>query len=409
MRLQGEAADIPHGALIAVTAAASLLTTRRDTDLSVDRVMSIIASRGAGRRAYTAVVVGWNGGACTALAEAGVQVTVVDTSRPAEALPDGVEFFPGPAAGVDASEAFADHLELLARVVSPHTRPVLFAASDAGLLAIAAWRERLDRVFAVACAAPEIVRRLVSKAAFADWASAVGLPIPPSIVVRDTEQLAQLLPGVPLPCLVKPEHTFVLEEAAGQKLFCARSPDEVEAAVRTCLANGQAALLQVDISDAGRSPQWSLAALCAEDGTIRKAVLARKLRQIRWGAGTAMETVPMDDRLFTLAQQLTSRLGVSGLVEIELRADAAAVPHIIEVNPRIWRQALLPAAAGVNLMFDAHQMALGRPIAASSPYRTGIGWLRWRGDLTACLGMLRRREISPLAIVRSLPRVRVVE
>jgi D-aspartate ligase len=355
-----------------------------------------------------ALLVGRNRGACAALARAGVRVAVVDSQPAGREVPRGVPFFRVAPYGPPAPAAFADRLEDVARRISPRGRPVLFAVSDTALLAIAAWHERLAKTFEVCCPPPALSRLLVDKAAFALWCAGHGVPAPAARVVRTVPELPAALESISAPLIVKPHHTFALEESCERKLYWAHDAAEAQEQARECLGQGLEVVLQEDLSGP-RAVQWSLAGVCDERGQICDAVLARKLRQITWGAGTAMETARMDERILALAQDVCSKLGLEGLFELEICEPRPGDLRVLEVNPRIWRQVRLPLAAGVNLLHRAYLRRLGLPVPPARTYRAGVGWLRWRGDLSACLALLRRRALRVLPFARSLVRVRVIE
>jgi predicted ATP-grasp superfamily ATP-dependent carboligase len=361
--------------------------------------------------ARAAILLGRNRGACVALARAGVRVAVVDSAPAGREVPRGVPFFRIAPYAPPAPAAFADRLEDVARRILPGGRPVLFAVSDAGLLAVATWHDRLEATFDIACPPPALTRLLVDKAAFALWCAQSGIPTPAARVVRLPGELEDALAAIVPPLIVKPHHTFALEEVHERKLYWAATAEEAYARARDCLDQGLAVVLQEDLSGPG-TVQWSLAGLCDEHGQLREAVLARKLRQITWGAGTAMETAPMDARIRGLAQEVCTRLrshGALGLFEMEICEPSPGDLRVLEVNARIWRQVRLPAAAGVNLLHRAFLRRLSLPLPPVKGYRAHVGWVRWRADFSACLALLRRRALSVLPLARSLTRVRVIE
>jgi D-aspartate ligase len=356
----------------------------------------------------TALVVGRNRGACIALKGAGVKVAVIDSQPAGGEVPRGVPFFRVAPYGPPAPAAFADRLEDVARRIQPGGRPVLFAVSDTALLAIAAWHERLAKTFEICCPPPALSRLLVDKAEFALWCASHGVAGPAARVVRKVAELPEALAAMTPPIIVKPHYTFALEEVRERKLYWARTAAEAREQARECLAQGLEVVLQEDLSGPG-AVQWSLAGVCDEHAQIREAVLARKLRQITWGAGTAMETAPMDGRIRALAQEVCGKLGLEGLFEIEICEPRPGDLRVLEVNPRIWRQVRLPLAAGLNLLHRAYLRRLRVPVPNQDDYRARVGWLRWRGDVSACLALLRRRALRVLPFAQSLLRVRVIE
>ncbi len=356
-----------------------------------------------------AVILGHNFGAVRALRREAVPVAMIHDA-PLPRRVEGLSAFdlcPDYSPGA-ADTAWADRLIALADTDDSAARPILFPASDRGLLAVAAHHEQLAEAYTLACPAPHIVETLIDKVKFALWAEAHGVSIPPSRVYRVGESLEGAGEQAPLPCIVKPSLTFRLEESSGVKLFRAHTPQEVETLARRCHDQGLDVALQTDLS-LGESVQWSLAAVAGEGGRLIGSVLARKIRQAPWGAGTAVETLPPDARMTALAKQLCGAMGLMGLFEMEFRPDASGAPRVIEVNPRIYTQVLLPAAAGINLLHLGYLQAAGLPMPPIGDYRRGMGWISRRRDLRVSLGLLRRGELAPVEWLRSLVRARVWE
>jgi predicted ATP-grasp superfamily ATP-dependent carboligase len=354
-----------------------------------------------------AIVLGDNLAACRVLRREGVRVAMVNDVPPASGL-NGLEFHRCPRYGSPQYDgAWLRSMLSLAKGLGSSGQPVLFPSSDAALLTVARERAALDQAYVVTCSAPELVYCLVSKVGFASWARANGIPTPESWTVRTFGELEQCLNEVPLPCIVKPELTFLLEDYEDTKLLCACTREEVRRFAERILSRDLQVVLQEDLSGA-RSIQWSLAGVCDPAGNIRQAVLSRKLRQIPWGAGTAMETIPMDEVVLEIGRAACHKLGLRGLFEMELRPAPTGAPQVIEINARIWTQVALPAAAGVNLLHAAYRAATGWPLASCADYRPGVGWVRWPDDLHVSHRQLRKGELSPVAFLRSLLRVRVV-
>src|SRR5262249_20212332 len=304
------------------------------------------------------VILGASRGSAKALAAAGVSVVILDDDPEGVESPPAVIRCPPYAEGAPSDSWLGFLLELAPRLDGGR-RPVLFCTSDRGVLASRARLPELEAAFVVPGPRPDLARTLVDKVLFAGWCRERGLAIPESRIVRRAEDVSDAaLAAVPLPCLVKPSMTFVLERTHRTKLFQARTRPELAQAIRNCFRLGLDAVVQEDLSQ-GSPVQWSLAGISSAAG-LRGAVLARKLRQVPWGGGTAGGTVPMDDAILEHGRLFCRAAGPLGLFEMELRPDAAGDPKIIEVNARIWSQVDLPRAAGVNLLHLAYLHALGR-------------------------------------------------
>jgi predicted ATP-grasp superfamily ATP-dependent carboligase len=366
-------------------------------------------SNGTHAREPVVVLLGDNRGACHVLARHGIRVVLVDDAPPARMLPELHAFHrcPSYTRREDDAAWLTEMLAVAARFAG-HGRPVLFPATDRGLLAIAKFHDPLGEAYAMATPPPDMVTTLTNKASFAEWCRRENIPMPASEVVRSAADLDACADKVPLPCIVKPDYTFELERLEGPKLFWTDNRAELRARAATCLRHGLDVVLQADLSSS-RPVQWSVSGLCASPGEITHAVMAHKLRQVRWGAGTAVETRPMDARVESLARRVCQRLGLLGLFEMELCASADGDPLVLEINPRIWSQVRLATAAGADLLYWAYRLALGKPIGSQPRYRPWVGWLSLRRDVRVSARLLRERPATAVAWARSLARVRVID
>lgn len=355
-----------------------------------------------------AVIFGPSTAAATVLLRHGIPVTLVHDAPLHGRVPDGASFQLCPGYGDQSDDAaWVEGLSRAAGGGPASPQPILFPSTDRALLAVGRQRARLDACFTVAAPPPDIAAMVIDKAAFAAWALERRLPIPDSLLIpRGSDPAA--IRALPLPVIVKPQHTFQLEESDGAKLFLAADYDQAVEMVKRCHSRGMDVVAQQDLSAFGTC-QWSLCVLCGPGGAVTAAVLARKLRQVAWGAGTAVETISMDPHVLEAGTQMCHALGSPGLFEIELRPDAAGAPRVIEVNARIWSQVALPQRAGIDLLYGAWCAAAGRPVAMPARYRAGIVWWSWKRDLRVSASLAKHGRLNAGEFLSSIARARVIE
>jgi predicted ATP-grasp superfamily ATP-dependent carboligase len=364
--------------------------------------------RARGQAGAVAVVLGPNVPACQNLHESGVPVVMADSTSPRHPY-KGLEFQRVPTYGIRENEpGWLPEMLRLGERLARRGKPVLFPCTDEALAAVARERAALDKAFVVASPPPDVVMRMINKADFAIWAEQNGIRTPRSAVATDQASLERAAASFELPCIVKPEFTSVLETLEDTKLLFARERGEIVDFGQRILAHGMRVILQEDLTRDG-TIQWSLAGICDDKSVIRQALLARKLRQRPWGAGTAVETMPMDEVLRAIGQDFVSKARLTGLFELELRPSRDGTPMVIEMNPRIWTQVRLAAHAGLNVLHAAYKAALGEPIEERRRYKPYVGWIGWRRDLSRSQQMLLAREISLGDLLRSWARVRIVD
>ncbi len=100
------------------------------------------------------------------------------------------------------------------------------------------------------------------------------------------------------------------------------------------------------------------------------------------------------------AEALVREINLEGYSEVEFRRDAAGVPYLMEINPRLSASVEVAVRAGVDFPYLLYQWASGGPIERVASYRIG-GWMRHLGgDITTTIAALRqqgRPGVSPPA------------
>src|SRR5207247_3985369 len=91
------------------------------------------------------------------------------------------------------------------------------------------------------------------------------------------------------------------------------------------------------------------------------------------------------------AESLVREINLEGYSEVEFRRDAAGVPYLMEINPRLSASVEVAVRAGIDFPWLVYQWASGGPIEKADGYRTG-GRIRQLGrDNSRTIAMLRQR------------------
>jgi len=91
------------------------------------------------------------------------------------------------------------------------------------------------------------------------------------------------------------------------------------------------------------------------------------------------------------AEALVREIDLEGYSEVEFRRDAAGVPYLMEINPRLSASVEIAVRAGVDFPHLLYQWASGGPVERVAGYRVG-GWMRHLGgDIYTTVTALRQR------------------
>lgn len=112
--------------------------------------------------------------------------------------------------------------------------------------------------------------------------------------------------------------------------------------------------------------EFSVDVLAGPDGVI--AAVPRTRTRVDSGVSIAGRTVH-DPELEDAARAVAVAIGLVGVANVQLRRDADGVPALLEVNPRFPGAMPLTIAAGVDMPSLVLDLALGRPLPASIPFR----------------------------------------
>ena len=323
--------------------------------------------------------------ACRTLHDAGYSVSAVADQRPAAThwsrCCDSRHVLVDPKHDADA---FVDGL---AAIVAREPHAVLLPGADAALLTISERRARLEPHVLLGMPAPEAVAAATDKIALVDAADAAGLPSPETAVCHSHADGVEAARALGLPVVVKPRRTAFEQDGAvhqrGSVLIA--DPAELE---RSIDGFGSPYLVQRVVTGA----VWSAAGVMTPAGLIGFAV-ARYLRTWPPEAGNVAfaETVEPPAELRDGVTALLSRLGWSGIFELELIRAADGRFFSIDLNPRLYGSLALASRAGAPLAPLFCDWLLGRdprPLTA----RAGVRY-RWEdADVRHALARFKSRR-----------------
>lgn len=239
---------------------------------------------------------------------------------------------------------------------------------------IAHARAELEPLARLAIADARALATVTDKRATLELARSLGVPVPPTRVVRTVAEARAAAAGMSLPLVLKPavSRLYFPEEdriEPGAVRF-AHDAAELEHGMRA-LEGRHEVLLQSYVEGVGVGVEC-----LARDGEVLRAFQHRRLAEIPicGGASAWRESVPLDPTLFTHARALVAALGWTGLVMVEFKLGER--PWLLEINGRVWGSLPLACLCGVD--FPAELAALDFPsdvrtsTRALGEYRVGV-------------------------------------
>ena len=272
-------------------------------------------------------------------------------------------------------ENWADGLWELCRTVGRQRgcRPALLPVGAGTLGLLARERERFQDVCGLCIPTAEQLALFNSKAAVNALARSLDIPVPDQFIRAAGESAADFAARMPMPCVVKPDWGEGLGLPAGARYVIARTPGEAaDAYERFAAMDGGGPIVQ------GYLPGRALGcSVIADGGRVAACLCHRRIREwpVSGGPSTCCESVQAPE-LEEHVRHLAAHTGFTGPAMFEFKEDAAGVPRLLEVNPRVWGSYPLTRAAktGMSLTWAAlawngANAASPVPLPAPAPFR----------------------------------------
>jgi D-aspartate ligase len=305
-------------------------------------------------------------------------------------------------------------LERLAPELPTPGFAVLMPCTDAAVLAISEWRDRLAAAYRFVMPDHDVLELLVDKVRFAEHAIADGLAFPETAILRDRDAAVRAATTLSFPAVVKPP-IKTARWFAGTSLKAIRvaTPDELLETYDRASTWADVLIAQSWI-DGDESALYSCNAYFDRAGEPVATFIARKIRQWPPDTGTSSLGVEVrDDAVLEESIRLFRSVGYRGLAYLEVKRDAAT-GRLAIIEPNLGRptgRSSIAERGGVELLLTAYCDALGEPLpAARSQHYVGVKWIYWRHDLQAAVVRWRRGELGPGGWLRSVwgPKIEAV-
>jgi D-aspartate ligase len=285
-------------------------------------------------------------------------------------------------------------------------RAVLFAAEDDYVAAVSRHKTLLEEHFIIPVLSWDRMRLLVDKEEQLKLARGAGIEIPPTAVIRSSEDLAKAADAVTFPGILKAAGANMLRMRTGLKVIRVHTRDDLETAYERISFCGTV-LLQEEIP--GPDDAVLLAGTYHDADSRPQAVFTgRKLRQHPRGFGNTRAGESLwSDELADATLELLAAVPYHGLSDVEFKRDARdGRLKFMEINARQGLWSPLARAAGVNLAYIAYRDSIGRPCPTPRQI-DGVRWTDMLMDGPDSLKELWRGELRPAEWMASLRGLRV--
>ncbi len=281
----------------------------------------------------------------------------------------------------------SDFLEAVERVVVERDYQLVFACSDAEIVALSRERERISA--RMPYADHETILGAIDKLQLSHAAQAVGMATPP-IASSVAEARERWGAGA---MIVKESLHGTLDTTGHISHLAPASftdPTAAEQRIEEIRATGGMPILQPFIT--GRLMAFSSVVDGNGQMLARVQQVAERTYPREAGLSVRARTIAIDEQLAELVARLLSRLGWFGLSELQFILPTAGPPVLLDFNGRFYGSLALALAAEVNLPDIWARIATGRDPSQAGDARPGVRYQWLEGDLRAA----RERSRGPL-------------
>lgn len=280
-------------------------------------------------------------------------------------------------------------------------RAVLVPVSDAWAMTVAALPAALTRRFPASTPRPEVLRRLVDKGEFAGLLEATAVPHPFTVPVATAADLARVPEEVIGRAFLKPRDSQRFFARYGVKAWRVTNRADAAARLATLAADGVEVVCQEYLPGAA-SDHYFVDGFADRTGRVRAIFARRRLRMYPpdFGNSSCVVSVPRTEVADAVAalERLVAHLGYRGIFSAEFKRDARdGGLKLLEVNARAWWYVEFAGRCGVDVVAQAYDDALGRPVKAVDDYDVGRELIFPYYDYHA---LRREGRLGPAALAR---------
>jgi predicted ATP-grasp superfamily ATP-dependent carboligase len=285
-------------------------------------------------------------------------------------------------------DLFADRvLELTSRLDAALLLPI----SEASALAVLP--RRAEIVAAIPFPRLEDFTGICDKARVLAAAATVGIAVPKQIVVNGPGELISAVEMVGYPAVLKPSRSVVDSDSRRHKTAVSYVHSAAEAAETARRTPIEVYPLLVQRRLVGRGHAISV---ILWDGDLKAAFAHQRVLEKPPSGGVSVlrQSIPLDRDLLERSLRLLRQFSWQGVAMVEFKDDdRTGVPHLMEVNGRMWGSVQLAIDAGVDFPSLLARCALADSPSPTLGYRTGVR-TRWEwGEIDHLLSRLfRSRE-----------------
>jgi D-aspartate ligase len=275
---------------------------------------------------------------------------------------------------LDAGASDAEHVAAIDAYASAigGPRPVLLCTTDTAALLVDANADALAHAYRFPRPPIGVAAAMADKGALAELCAAHGVPTARTVVPRTLAEAHAFAADTGFPVMVKAADPRRIDWSVGHKsAFKVADAAALDAYIGDVHGSGgvRANVLLQEFVPGGSDTIWFFHGYFDERSTCRFGFVGQKLREHPPGAGaTTLAVRRVNDAVRDTAMRLLQAIGYRGIVDAELRFDAATGRHLVlDLNPRAGANfRLFVTRDGLDVVRTCYLDLTGQPVPATA-------------------------------------------
>lgn len=272
-------------------------------------------------------------------------------------------------------------------------KAVFLSDDDDAILAFSRHRERLSEYFSFLYPNAGIVEKVLDKQQFCSLSMNCGLPVPASFAISSRQELKNILPRLPFPCVIKPtnrsdwyDENFTQVMGGYKKAYLCNNKNELlDLYGRVSKINPR--LVVQEYVKGEDDMHFELNMYVDRDGALKGYYIGQKPRiyPIGAGIGSYIKTV-QDNEILEKGLSIVKELNLFGLLDFQFKRDAeTGEAKLLEIHFRNTVWGFLGPAAGMNLYKMYYNDLTGLEELLPETYKLDVKYFKLERDIPAFL------------------------
>lgn len=219
-----------------------------------------------------------------------------------------------------------------------------------------------------------------------ELAKEIGLQVPETFVIDNTNNIDQFADGLSYPVVIKLKNS-----TSSEGLSYAYSADDFVRKFNHTIVKYNLDPIDYPIVQQYISGDSYGASVLMNEGDLRAVFVHKRLREYPISGGPSTLRIGVKHKkMEKIAVKLLSHVKWHGLAMVEFKLDKETnTPYIIEVNPRFWGSINQAVRSGVDFPYLLYQMAVEGDVQPVKDYQVGIKTRLFFNDCRAVLSYMK--------------------